>query len=204
MHGALNSLLLQGPDAGKIHPNPVFTWWGGTTKSHEEPSWDCRGRWSRTWMFCSFRKVTVILAMCALLTFGHFFSRHSWWHHIFNQVKKPHGWWCQYSFVHGDNDSPETSSMWHHSLQMAGPRTSPNEHPSHQATKARILSQVPQILPAVNTTNGVTTTKSPRLELSYWYTHEVSLEFVLLPLLHFINSYYPFPWVIQINKLIKQ
>ena len=61
--------------------------------------------WARTWMFCSFRKVTVTLALCVLLSFWilffFLFFWHIWWHHIFNHVKQPHGWWRQHSFVHG-------------------------------------------------------------------------------------------------------
>ena len=42
MHGALNLLLLPGPDCGKISTQSMFLWWGGTTKNHIKPSWDFR------------------------------------------------------------------------------------------------------------------------------------------------------------------
>ena len=43
MHGTLNLLLPRGSDCGKISTQPTFLWWGGTIKSHFEPSRDCKG-----------------------------------------------------------------------------------------------------------------------------------------------------------------
>ena len=42
MDEALNLLLLQGPECREISAQPTFLWWGGTTKSHMEASWNCR------------------------------------------------------------------------------------------------------------------------------------------------------------------
>ena len=57
-------------ECGNISTQPTCLWWGGTSRSHVQPSWDCRGDWARTWRFCSLRKVTVTLALWALRSFG--------------------------------------------------------------------------------------------------------------------------------------
>ena len=61
MHGALNLLLLRGPIAGKISTLPTFH-----QKSHGAKLGLGRGGGGgRTWMFCSFRKVILTLALWA-------------------------------------------------------------------------------------------------------------------------------------------
>ena len=62
MHGALNLLLLRGPDWEKTSTQPTFLWWGRTTERHMETSRDWMGdglepgcsssleRWQWSWL----------------------------------------------------------------------------------------------------------------------------------------------------------
>ena len=67
----------------------------GTTKHHMKPSPELGGGGGvgvgggggATWMFCSFRKVTLTLVCGLCSAMESIYSRHcSWWHHIFIHV----------------------------------------------------------------------------------------------------------------------
>ena len=78
IHGALNLLLLRGPEmnARKIPLSQLFFDEENELQEGTKVTWSqigtVEGGWATTWMFCSFRKVTVTWTLWALLSFGIF------------------------------------------------------------------------------------------------------------------------------------